>query len=84
MLAFIVSKVADGEMRARIVGVDTPIHTFDFLFGVSAGNLLLHHTHKKEDVLMSLCGEDNFKAFYACVLKDQASFQINGPTLPRK
>ena len=46
----LVSKV-DGEMRARIVGVDTPMHTFDFLFGASAGNLLLHHTHKKEDVL---------------------------------
>ena len=34
----------DGEMRARIIGVDTHIHTFDFLFGISLGNLLLRHT----------------------------------------
>ena len=34
----------DVEMRARITGVNTQMHTFDFLFGVSLGNLLLHHT----------------------------------------
>jgi hypothetical protein len=34
----------DGDMRARIIGVDTQMHTFDFLFGVSLGNLLLCHT----------------------------------------
>ena len=34
----------DGEMRARIIGVDTHMHAFDFLFGVSLGNLLLRHT----------------------------------------
>ena len=38
------SSKLDGEMRARIIGVDTQMHTFDFLFGVSLGNLLLHHT----------------------------------------
>ena len=100
----LVSKI-DGEMRARIIGVDTQMYRFDFLFGVSLGNLLLRHTdnlskslQKKSlsaaegqrlasltlDVLKSLRDEDNFKNFYACVLKDQASFQINGPTLPRK
>ena len=39
----LVSKI-DGEMRARIIGVDTQMHRFDFLFGVSLGNLLLRHT----------------------------------------
>ena len=34
----------DGEMRARIIGVDTHMHTFDFLVGISLGNLLLRHT----------------------------------------
>ena len=34
----------DGEMRARIIGVETQMHTFDFLFGISLGNLLLRHT----------------------------------------
>lgn len=34
----------DVEMRARITGVNTQVHTFDFLFGVSLGNLLLRHT----------------------------------------
>ena len=34
----------DVEMRARITGVNTQMHTFDFLFGVSLGNLLLRHT----------------------------------------
>ena len=29
-------------MRARITGVNTQMHTFDFLFGVSFGNLLRH------------------------------------------
>ena len=38
------SSKLDGEMRARIIGVDTQMHTFDFLFGVSLGNLLLRHT----------------------------------------
>lgn len=33
----------DSEMRARIVGVNAQMQTFDFLFGVSLGNLL-HHT----------------------------------------
>ena len=34
----------DGEMRARIIGVDTHMHTYDFFFGISLWNLLLHHT----------------------------------------
>ena len=34
----------DSEMRARIVGVNAQMQTFDFLFGVSLGNLLLRHT----------------------------------------
>ena len=34
----------DGEMRARIIGVDTQMHTFDSLFGISLANLLLRHT----------------------------------------
>jgi len=29
----------DREMRARIVGVNAQMQTFDFLFGVSLGNL---------------------------------------------
>lgn len=38
------SSKLDGEMRARIIGVDAQMHEFDFLFGVSLGNLLLRHT----------------------------------------
>ena len=34
----------DREIRAHIIGVATQIRSFDFLFGVSVGNLLLHHT----------------------------------------
>ena len=34
------SSKLDGEMRARIIGVDTQMHTFDFLFGVSHGSLV--------------------------------------------
>ena len=29
------SSKLDGEMRARIIGIDTQMHTFDFLFGIS-------------------------------------------------
>ena len=95
----------DGEMRARIIGVDAQMHTFDFLFGVSLECLLLHHTDNLSkslqnktlsaaegqrlasltlSVLKSLRTEDNFKKFYACVIKDQTSFQVNDPALPRK
>ena len=38
------SSQLDVEMRARIIGVDTQMHTFNFLFGISLGNLLLRHT----------------------------------------
>ena len=35
-------------------------------------------------VLQSLRNEDHFKSFYAHVLHDQAHFQVDAPTLPRK
>ena len=35
----------DDEMRARITGVNATMHTFDFLFGVSLGNVLLNQTN---------------------------------------
>ena len=38
------SSKLDGEMRARIIGVDAQMHAFDFLYGVSLGCLLLCHT----------------------------------------
>jgi hypothetical protein len=34
----------DGEMKSRIVGVETLTHTFDFLFGVFLGELILRHS----------------------------------------
>ena len=34
----------DGEMKARIIGVETQMHTFDFLYGVFLGELILRHT----------------------------------------
>ena len=95
----------DGEMRARIIGVDAQMHTFDFLFGVSLGCLLLRHTdnlskslQKKSlsaaegqrlarltlEVLKSLRTEDNFKKFSARVIRDQTTFEVNNPALPRK
>ncbi len=36
------------------------------------------------DVLQSLRDEDHFKSFYARVLLDQARFQVDAPTMPRK
>lgn len=47
------SSQLDGEMRARIVGVDTQMHTFDFLFGISLGNLLLLHTDNLSKTLQN-------------------------------
>ena len=38
------SSKLDDEMRARITGVSATMHTFDFLFGVSLGNVLLNQT----------------------------------------
>ena len=34
----------DGEMKARIIGVETQMHTFNFLYGVFLGELILRHT----------------------------------------
>ena len=34
----------DGEMKTRIVGVETVMHKFDFLFGVLLGELILRHS----------------------------------------
>ena len=34
----------DAEMKARIIGVETQMHTFDFLYGVFLGELILRHT----------------------------------------
>ena len=34
----------DGEMKAPIVGVETLMHSFDFLFGVFLGELILRHS----------------------------------------
>ena len=34
----------DGEMKARIDGVETQMHSFDFLYGVFLGELILRHT----------------------------------------
>eukprot|EP00117_Sycon_ciliatum_P039495 scpid76784/ scgid29186/ len=34
----------DTEMKSRIIGVDTHMHKFEFLFGVSIGSCLLRHT----------------------------------------
>ena len=34
----------DSEMRARIVGVNGQMQTFNFLFGISLGNFLLRST----------------------------------------
>ena len=34
----------DGEMKAHIVGVETLMHSFDFLFGVFLGELILRHS----------------------------------------
>ena len=93
------SSKLDGEMRARIIGVDAQMHAFDFLYGVSLGCLLLCHTDNLSkslqekslaaakltlDVLVSLRDENNFNNFYACVLAHQVRFQVDAPTLPRK
>ena len=40
-------------MRARIIGVNAQIHMFDFLFGISLGNLLLHHIDNLSATLQS-------------------------------
>ena len=34
----------DSEIRARVIGVEAQMQSFDFLFGVSLGALILNHT----------------------------------------
>lgn len=49
----------DGKIKARIVGVETLMHSFDFLFGEFLGKLILRHsdnlskTSATEDTLCS-------------------------------
>ena len=47
----VLSLQLDFEMRARITGVNTRMHTFDFLFGVSLGNHLRCHTNNLSKTL---------------------------------
>ena len=34
----------DSEMKARIIGIETQMLTFNFLFGISLGTLILQHS----------------------------------------
>ena len=34
----------DSEIEARVIGVEAQMHTFDFLFGVALGSLILRHS----------------------------------------
>ena len=34
----------DSDMKARIIGVDTQMQSFDFLYGVSLGAMILNHS----------------------------------------
>lgn len=43
----------DSEMRARIVEVNVQMQTFDFLFGITLSNLLLHHTDNPSKTLLT-------------------------------
>jgi len=45
------SSKLDGEMRAKISGVNAQMHTFDFLFEASLGNILLNHTDHLSNIL---------------------------------
>ena len=37
----------DSEMKARIIGVETQMHTFDLLYSVFLGELILRHTDRQ-------------------------------------
>ncbi len=37
----------DSEIRARVIGVEAQMLTFDFLFGVSLGSLILRHSDNR-------------------------------------
>ena len=41
----------DGEMRARIIGVETQMTKFDFFFGVQLGSLILRHSDNLSSTL---------------------------------
>jgi hypothetical protein len=89
------SRRLDGEKRARIIEVDTHA-TFDFLFDISLGNLLIISARPFQlkaakgqrlakltlDFLNNICDEEKFTSFYAHVLENQVRFDVEPPKLP--
>ena len=45
--------VKETDMRSRIIGVKTCMRTFDFLFGIMLGELLLRHSDNLSKSLQS-------------------------------
>ena len=44
----------DTEIKARIIGVETQMNTFRFLYGVSLGSLILHHSDNLSKTLQQV------------------------------
>ena len=46
---------SDTEMKARIIGVESQMLTFNFLYGVSLGTLILSHSDNLSKILQHVC-----------------------------
>lgn len=49
----VLDAVCDSEVRARVIGVNTIMHSFDFLFGVVLGERVLRHTDNLSKTLQN-------------------------------
>ena len=49
----------DSEMKARILGIETQMFTFNFLFGIFSGTLILHNlsTSLQHDTITAAGGQ---------------------------
>ncbi|XP_041374138.1 zinc finger MYM-type protein 1-like [Gigantopelta aegis] len=86
--------VKDSETHARIVGVQSQMFSFDFLFGVSLGYELQHKDMSAAEgqrlaeltvtTLSNLRQEESYDKFWADVTKKLDHLEVNEPSLPRR
>ena len=80
----------ESDIKARVIGVQAQMRTFNFLYGVSLGARILAAAEGQQiakltlDVLKRMCQPEQFHLFYKRVLLDQECFGIPAPSLHRK
>ncbi|XP_057292603.1 zinc finger MYM-type protein 1-like [Hydractinia symbiolongicarpus] len=86
---WVVNNCSDTEMKARIRGVDACIRSFDYVFSVYLGELILSHSDNLSKTLQSstlsaVQGQDCANLTIKNVSSKAKSLDVDEPKLPRK